>query len=148
MNTSIYQFKSGDEQFVKAADAQVFPQAGTSQTATDNIFVGAGVFDDDSADKARTLGLIKTLIDVGAAVLTLTGNAEIAAFAPAANELFTGLVAALPDTQLLGSDALQITPTKQAIGEDGSPKSFLAVQKTRKNGKVKFRYEIRGLQIS
>ena len=33
VNTSIYQFKSGDEQFVKAADAQVFPQAGTSQTS-------------------------------------------------------------------------------------------------------------------
>ena len=62
--TGIYEFRSGDEQFVKAADAQVFPQAGTNQPAAADIFIGAGVFDDDSADKARTLGLIKTLIDV------------------------------------------------------------------------------------
>jgi hypothetical protein len=148
LSTGIYTFKKGDQQFFKAADAQVFPQAGTTQTANEDIFIGAGAFDDDSADKAKTLALVKTLIDVGATVLTLVGQPEIAAFAPAANDLFTGVVAALPDTVFIGSDALQVKPTKQAIGENGSPKSTLTMKRIGNNGKVKSQYEVKGLQIS
>ena len=81
-------------------------------------------------------------------MLTLTGQPEIAAFAPAAEQLFEGVVAALPDTQFLGSDSLQVKPTKQAVGANGQPKSVPGGPEDAKNGKIKFRYEIFGLQIN
>lgn len=141
--TSVYlDMRNGATQTIRAADTGVFPPAGGPANTNAPLLISAGLFDDDSADKARVVNLVNALIDVAANVLTAAGQDQIAEFADDAKALFASIAASLPDTRFMNSDSLTIT-NRQAN------KQVLTIRKLANVGnRVKFHYEIRGLLIN
>ncbi len=157
--TSVYTgFRKGDTQPFRAADNLIFPSGGVNSPLTADAFVQAALFDDDSADKPRTIQLVTALLSVVVEIAREVGDAtggvvqSVAEFAADivddVNKAIETILVAFPDTVFMGSDAVIAKTNKQTQSVTGAQKSQFVFRRINKVlGTVKSQYEIRNLRV-
>ena len=152
-------FRKGDTQPFRAADNLIFPSGGVNSPLTADAFVQAALFDDDSADKPRTIQLVTALlsvmVEIAQTVVTAIGGETAQGIAGVASEIvdelnkaIEAIIVAFPDTVFLGSDSIIAKTNKQIQSITGAQKSQFVFRRINKVlGTVKSQYEIRNLVV-
>lgn len=149
--TAVYTgFRKGDRQPLKPGDN--LPANGPF---TQDVFLQAALFDDDSADKARVQQVLTSLVAVAAEVAKevteATGQGQKVAQTAANlvddfNKAVETITAAFPDTVFLGGDVLLATTDKKVQNLNGTARDEFAFIRRNIAGGIKVDYRIRGLR--
>ena len=122
---------------------------------TADAFVQAALFDDDSADKPRTIQLVTALlsvmVEIAQTAVTATGGGITGVASEIVDELnkaIEAIIVAFPDTVFMGSDSIIAKTNKQTQSVTGAQKSQFVFRRINKVlGTVKSQYEIRNLRV-